>query len=144
MRDSSDSHIVECIGRDVMSFTYDPTTDVGRVRRTIPDKIELTAVWSDEEIASFIADEDGWRRATALALETMASDSALVLQVIKVQNITTDGAKMAEALMKRAATLRKQADEQDAAGGEGFEIVSVVYDDFSYRDILYADALRQR
>jgi hypothetical protein len=127
-----------------MSFTYEPTTDIGRVRRTIPDKVEAHAVWSDEEIASFLADEDGWRRAAAMALEAMASDSVLVLQVIRVQNIQTDAAKMSDALLKRAETLRKQADEADAAGGEGFEIVSVAYDDFSYREILFGDMLRTR
>lgn len=125
-----------------MAFTYEPSTDIGRVRRTIPDKDEAVAFWSDAEIQSFLDDEDGWRRATALALETMASDAALVLQVIKVQNITTDGSKVAQALMARASQLRAQANDIDAADDDGFAIVPQVYNDFSYREVLTKDAMR--
>jgi hypothetical protein len=97
-----------------MTYTYDPTTDIGRIRRTIPDKVEDDAFWTDEELQSFLLDEGDWRRATALALETMASDDLLVLKVIKIQNIETNTDRMASALMKRAQKLRDLAVEADA------------------------------
>lgn len=125
-----------------MTFTYDPTTDIGRVRRTLPDKTASVYFWTDEEIQSFLNDEGNWRRASALALETMASDSAMVLLVMKVQNITTDGAKVSDALLKRAAELRKQANIDEAAtSGGSFDVIETVTDDFGYRQRLFNQAL---
>ena len=129
-----------------MSFTYDPTTNIGKVRRTLPDKVEDDAFFSDEEIASFLLDEDSWRRATALALETIASDNAMVMQVIKVQNITTDGAKVSDALLKRAKLLRDQAAVDDANTSDGsgaFDVAEMVFDNFGYRQRILNTALRE-
>jgi len=124
-------------------YTYVPTTDIGRVRRTIPDRVEADAVWSDEEIQTFIDDEGDWRRASALALETMASDNALVLKVIKIGQLSTDGAKVSTALLERARQLRKLADEVDALGADGaFDIAEVIVDDFTWRSKIWNDALR--
>lgn len=121
-----------------MSFTYDPSTDIGRVRRTIPDRVEEEAIFSDEEVTSFITDEGNWRRATALALETIATDQALVLKVVKVQNIQTDGAKLSDALLKRASLLREQADIDDNNSEDGsFEIAQQIFNDFGYREHVY-------
>lgn len=128
-----------------MTFTYDPTTDIGRVRRTIPDKDNNEdTFWTDEEIQSFINDEGDWRRAAALALETMASDSALVMQLIHVQDLRTDGASVSNALLKRAQMLRQQANDSDANDEGGFEIAELVYDDFSYRERIRKQLLRHQ
>lgn len=126
-----------------MTFTYDPTTDVGKVRMVLPDKVQANAFFTDEELEVFLEIESNWRRATALALETMAVDAALVLQVIRVQNITTDGAKVADALLKRAVQLRKQADEADASDEGGFEVTEFILDNFGRRERLLNDAIRR-
>lgn len=125
-----------------MTYTYNPSTDIGRIRRTLPDRIEATAIWTDEELQSFLNDEDGWRRATALALETMATDNALVLKVIQVQAIRTDGASLARALLARAATLRTQADTDDANSGDAFDVIEMIGNDFQYRQKILNDSLR--
>jgi hypothetical protein len=48
-----------------MAFTFDPTTDVGRVRLRLFDTSEQSAIFSDEVIEALIADEGGWRGAVA-------------------------------------------------------------------------------
>ena len=126
-----------------MAFTYDPTTSVGRVRMIIPDKVQDDAFFTDEEIEALIGLEDGLRRAAALALETIASDSAMVLQVIRIQNISTDGASVARALLGRAASLRKQADEADANDGSSFEVIEFINDHFGYREKVIGDAIKR-
>lgn len=126
-----------------MSFTYIPSTDIGKVRMVLPDKVQEDAFFSDEEIETLIEIEGGWRKATALALESIASDSSMVLQVIKVQNITTDGASVTRALLSRAALLRKQAEEDESSVNGGFEIIEMIPDNFSYRQKIYSDAIRR-
>lgn len=126
-----------------MSFTYEPTTNIGRVRRTIPDKVELEAFWSDEEIQSFLNDEGGdWRRACALALETMASDNLLVMKVIRVQDVETNTDRMAKLLMDRAKNLRELSAIEDSTTGDSFEVAEVVVTDWQFRERVYNQALR--
>jgi hypothetical protein len=120
-----------------MAFTYDLSNSIGKVRLLIPDTQETTAVFSDEEITAFLALESASvRRATALALETIASNEALTLKVVRLLDVQTDGAKLADSLMKRAATLRQQALEDDAlAGFTQWEIAEWAVDDFTLRDL---------
>ena len=126
-----------------MTYTYDPTTNVGRIRRTLPDRVEADAIWTDEEIESFLSDEGGnWRRATALALETMASDDLLILKTIQIHNIQTDSSKHAKVLMDRAKILRNVADEADANTGDDFEFIEQIVTDHQYRERIYSQALR--
>lgn len=121
-----------------MSFTYYPATETGRVRLLIPDRVENGHLFEDEEIAVFLDMEgNNVKRAAALALETAASDNALVLKVIRVLDLTTDGQKTAQALMERAATLRSQAQaEEDAEDGGAFDIAEWSVNDFAAREIL--------
>ena len=48
-----------------MAFTFDPTTDVGRVRLRLADTSEQSAILTDEVIRALITDEGGWRGAVA-------------------------------------------------------------------------------
>ena len=38
-----------------MSFTYDLSTDVGKIRLLIPDTVSASAVFSDEELTALLA-----------------------------------------------------------------------------------------
>lgn len=125
------------------SWSYDLATDIGRVRRTIPDRNQTEAIFSDEEIASFVDDEGDWRRGTALALETIAVDEALVQKVQTISGFQTDGARLATALMARATALRTQAAQADMEDGGAFDIAEWVTGPFSQRERLYNDALRR-
>lgn len=121
-----------------MAFTYDVTTDIGKVRMLITDRDESRPVFQDAEIQAYLDLEDASvRRAAAAALETMASDQALVLKVIVTLDLETDGAKVSDALMKRAAVLRKTENESGA-----FDIAEMLTNDFGDRE-WFAGAIRR-
>lgn len=68
------------------------------------------------------------RRAAADALDAIATSETLVSKVIRTQDLSTDGPKVADALRRQATALRAQADvDEDAAAvddGEGmFDVV---------------------
>ena len=126
-----------------MTFTYDPTTDRGRVRLMVPDRVADSALFSDAEIDTFLAIEDGARRATALALETIASDQAMTLKVISLLDLRTDGRAVSQALIARAEKLREQSLLDDASEDGGlFDVAEQTLTDFAFRDRLYKEFLR--
>jgi hypothetical protein len=126
-----------------MTFTYDLATDRGKVRLLIPDRIEDEALFDDDEIDAFLVLEESVREATALALETIASDQTLVLKVIKLGDLSTDGPKVSDALRARAADLRSQATDEEAEEDSGaFDVVEMVPNAFSWRERMYNEALR--
>src|SRR4051812_30780156 len=87
---------------------------------------ETLNVFSGVEIAGFLQLEGGnVKRAAAQAIDVIADNEALTSKVIRTQGgISTDGAKVADALRKRATALREQADYDDD-DGSAFEIVSL-------------------
>jgi hypothetical protein len=106
---------------------YDPSTPVGLVRLLINDVGGGDAqVFSDAEVTAFLAlAGQNARRAAAEALDTLATNEALVSKVIRTQDLATDGAKLSAELRARAATLREQANLDDDAG---FGLQVVDYD----------------
>lgn len=104
-----------------MAFTYDLAGDVGKVRLLLNDVDEGTAVFQDDELQAFLDLESGSiKRAAAQAIDTNADNEALASKVITDHQLQTDGAKLADALRKRAAALRSQADDEDDASDDGF------------------------
>lgn len=97
------------------------TDTVAVLRLLINDPAAEDALFSDSELQSFLALEGGnVKRAAAQAIDTIADNEALVSKVIRDQDYSADGAKVAETLRKRAAALRAQADADDEAADEGF------------------------
>lgn len=122
--------------------TYDPTTTAGRVRLLIPDTDITQAIFEDSEIDAFISLEFGnVFAAAALACETIATDRALTLQVVKLLDVQTDGAKVSDALLAKAKRLRERAAQGDG-DNPGFEIAEQVYNNFTARERIYNQALR--
>lgn len=125
-----------------MSFTYLPSTDVGKVRLLIMDTNPAAHVFEDEDLIALLGMEGGRvKRAAALALETMASNEAFTQKAIKLLDLSTDGPKVAAELRARAKSLREQdaADvltEQTADGYAGFEIAEWPLGPASDRDYL--------
>ena len=103
-----------------MSFSYDVTTDAGRVRLMIGDTREELPnfpMFDDSEIEAFLAMEsDSVKGAAALAAETIAFSEALIHKKIKLLggDIETDGPAVAESLRKSAAAWRQQEDDGPA------------------------------
>lgn len=126
-----------------MAFTFDVSTNRGKVRLLVPDTSSSAYVFADAEIDAFLSIEaSSVRRAAALALETLASNQALVLKVIKIMDLQTDGAKLSDALLKRADRLREQADFDDMADGDLFDWAEMVVDPFSARERYASQALQ--
>lgn len=94
----------------------DWNTDHGRVRLLLNDVDETALVFTDNELHAFLQLEDGSvKRAAAQAIDTNASNLALASRVLRTQDVSTDGAKLADAMRGHADRLRVQAD-----GDEGF------------------------
>ncbi len=127
-----------------MAFSYDPATSAGKVRLLIPDKVDSGHLFEDDEIDTYLAlENNSIKRAAALGLETAASDNALVLKVIKLLDLSTDGARTSSALLERAARLRSQAEAEDSAeDGGSFDFAEWTVSDFAYRDRLNNESLR--
>jgi len=135
-----------------MASTYDLTTSIGQMRMLIPDRpangIYFTSednhLFTDEELTALLAMEDSVvKRGAALAIETVASDQVLLNKVIRLIDRATDGANASKALRDRAATLREQAEiEAQTGSGPGFDWAEMVVDDFSARERLENEALR--
>lgn len=124
-----------------MAFTYVVATDRGKVRLMIPDRNGADYLFEDDEIDAFLTIEGGGiKRAAALGLETIASDTAMVQGVIRLLDLTTDGAKTADFLLKKAQELRRQAADEEVTGA--FDIAEMVVDDFTYRERVYKESLR--
>lgn len=131
-----------------MTFTYDPTTDIGKVRMLIPDRVESDAILTDEEIDAYLEmNDDDIRYAAADALDMIASDQALTLKVITLLDLKTDGPATARALMERADKLRTLSDnegaEADAEDGGLFDYGEMVYDTFTGRERVVKQAERE-
>jgi len=130
-----------------MTFTYvatDLSTDLAKVRRLISDVDSTEPIFTDEEIDAFLVMEASRvRRGAAMALETMAASDAYVLKVMKRGDLTTDGAKTADALRALARNLRDQDERSETEDLDGaFVIAEHVFDDFSARERLEKEALR--
>lgn len=98
------------------------TGDVGYVRSLIADIDLANPIFSDAQIQLFIDRSRTLKRAAADALVAIAINAALILKVIRTQDLSTDGAKLADSLMKRADLLRKDSDDDDASLDGGFLI----------------------
>lgn len=123
-------------------------TAVGKVRALIPDIEQVD--WESDGNASYIFSDNHlegllslygvtasncstadatitWkvRSAAADAVEAIAVSEALISKVVKTEDLQTDGAKVANALINRAALLRRQAkqEEADLDAEEAFTIV---------------------
>ena len=101
-----------------MAFTYDPTTDRGKVRRNIGDKDTATAanqMFTDAEIDSFLSSSGSdVKLATAEALRAMAADPAL--RAIRYRTLGSDGIEIDKREM--AAQLREAAQEWETSARE--------------------------
>lgn len=133
-------------------YPVDYTSDVGRVRKYIPDLIQLpdpqdptaepSYMWSDDAIESFIHDEGGFLteleqpfvtpsslvvilRASASIMVATANNENLILKKLVTDDLQTDGPAVAKAMLASAQELRKRADELESKGDreETFTIV---------------------
>lgn len=116
---------------------YDVNTPAGQVRLLITDTSDDLDVqlFTDDEIDAFLLMEgSNVFRGAALALETVAVDQALVLKVIRTLDVQTDGAKVAESLLKRAVMLRARADDDADTAEDDFAVAEFADPVFGARE----------
>ena len=122
-----------------MAFTYDPTTDRGKVRMLITDVESTDPCFDDDEIDAYLTLNGGSvYKAAAFALMTIAANEALVSKRIKLLDLTTDGPAVAEALRKLAKEYIAEAED----AGHTFDWAEQVFDQFGYVEKITKEALR--
>lgn len=126
-------------------FPPDYSSSVGLVRALIPDTEQVdwetdgsvSYLFTDSHLAGLLSlngatpdDYKSWniKRAAADAVDALATSEALISKVIKTEDLQTDGAKLANALVQRAVQLRRSAeDEEESADLEtAFTIVDFI------------------
>lgn len=116
----------------------DYTSPIGQVRVLIPDlrkledlrdlRNEPRYLFTDDEILAFLAVNNGnVKRAAADACDAIGMDKALQLLVLKTDDKQTDGAKLLDAIVKRAKALREQAKEDDE-NNLSFDVIMPTYE----------------
>lgn len=134
-----------------MANSYDVTQlgeDGNKLRLLISDVNTAAGkyIFEDEEVQAFLDLEGSVLLAAARALEVIAANEVLVQKRITILDLKTDGPAEAKELRALAETWRTQAaeaialveDEEDS----GFDIAEVVYNDFTMRERLVNDLLR--
>ena len=114
-----------------MSFTYDITTDRGKVRFLATDTNASAPILDDDEIDACLVFEYGVKRAAALVLEVIASSETLIAKKMELLDLKIDGPAVAVDLRKSAAKLREQADMDDDALGLGFDVIEMPSTEFA-------------
>lgn len=99
-------------------MAIDYSTPVGQVRLLVADLNEASFLVPDTMIEGYLSlKKNSVYRAAAAVLDAMATSEVLLAKVIKTQDVSTDGSKVAAELRAQAANLRAQADEEDTANG---------------------------
>lgn len=130
-----------------MAFTYDLATDRGKVRLLIQDTDTVTEAnqfYDDDEIDCFLTlagDLDGEvvRNASAIALESWASNQVLILKVVTLLDIEVDGAVVSKEMRARAQILRAEA--ITTSSDAGFEVAEMALGHFSWIEQVTNEAL---
>jgi hypothetical protein len=123
-------------------YPPDFSTELGRLRALIPDvdqsdfadSGEASYLFSDQHLNAFLAlyssstsQVGKVKRAAASALTAIATSEALISKVIRTEDLQTDGAKLATALLSAAGRLNREAEDdderEDDLDGGGFAIV---------------------
>lgn len=123
-------------------YPPDMATPVGVVRLLVPDLTTDTGdatgayMFSDGQLAALLALYNGSvKRAAARAIEIVATDQALLTKVIRTDDLSVNGAVLADSLLKQAKALREDADNEDSLLAD--EAFVIAYEDAPW----YIDAM---
>lgn len=121
-----------------MSFTFNTSNNIGKVRALIGDTTEASALLTDEEVTVFIdLRSNSLFEAASLALRSMAARKAIVAKLRKAGDYTEDSRSISKALLDLATTYDQLAQDDPA-----FADVEIIYNDFNYNHIVRNKALR--
>lgn len=126
-----------------MAFTYDTTTDRGRVRLLLGDTDSDNALFDDDAMDAFLSlGNDEVLLAAAFGADGIASSEKIILKVITIMDLKTDGATLAREWRMQAAAWRAVHAEGVGEEGDDFDIAEMVVDPFSARERIRNQALR--
>lgn len=121
-----------------MSFTFDTTTNIGKVRTLINDTTSATSILSDEEINVFLSlESNDIYSSAASALEAIIINKQLLSKLIAAGDYKEDNRNVADKLGKIAERYRKASISTPA---DAYAEVAVT--DFNYREIEVNKILR--
>lgn len=117
-----------------MTWSYDPTTDVGKVRLRISDTQMTRPIFDDEDIEAFLEmASDSIPLAAAMACETIALNELLCLKVVNLMGaVVTDAASAAKQYKSLASALREEHAGTATSTAPGFVSIEMA-DDFLQR-----------
>ena len=81
-----------------MAFTYDITTDRGRVRFNLSDTDSTAYVFEDEELDQILTTEGGVEGATAACLRALLASAARRAKYFAMQGLTLDSKSQVQSL----------------------------------------------
>ena len=111
-------------------FTYNPSTNIGKVRMQIGDRNQDEYIFSDAEIQSFLdMNEDSILYAVADALETIATNDAMLKKRIRLNDLSDDRAAIAAELRLLARQKRELA-ERSGSGNQSFNLPKSISEDY--------------
>lgn len=126
-----------------MAFTFDPTTDRGRVRLLIGDTVSANEIFDDASIDAFLdLGASEVLLGAALAAEGIASSELYIQKVIRIMDLQTNGAATAAEWRLKAKQWRALYDSGLGDPGDAFDFAELVYDQFSRRERIINQALR--
>ncbi len=126
-----------------MAFTYDTTTDRGKVRLLLGDTDSANAIFDDAETDAFLSmGDDEVLLAAAHGADAIGSSEKIILKVITIMDIKSDGATLAREWRMQAKEWRSIHAEGVGEDGDDFDIAEMVIDPFSFRERILNQALR--
>lgn len=121
-----------------MSFTYNISDNIGKVRSLIGDVVSASALLSDEEISAFLSmKSNDYFGAAALACRRIASSKALIAKRRTAGNFSEDTTGIYKAYLDMAKEY-ESVSQSVPAEAQSEEILT----DFNYNEILQQRILR--
>jgi hypothetical protein len=96
-----------------VAFTYDVTTDIGKVRLLTADTDRESYDFEDAEIEFALDEYDDIRRAAAMLLTALASNRARLAVRVGRGSVNEDLTQVAKELREQAAALISQAEDAE-------------------------------
>jgi len=125
-----------------LTWTYDPTTDLGKMRLLIADTDSSRQIMEDEDLQAFIAISGHYWPGAAMALDSIATNEVLTQKVLTIMGTSTDGAKVAKELRARAMQLRADFKNFGPTTELGFATAEMPDGAFSREEMLLKQYMR--
>lgn len=125
-----------------MTFTFDPTTDLGKMRLLVSDTDAARQIMQDEDLQAFIDIAGHYWPGAAMALDSIATNEVLTQKVLTIMGTSTDGAKVAKELRARALQLREDYKNFTPVTELGFATAEMPDGAFSREEMLLKQYMR--